>query len=130
MFPIEKILLPNIDIDSIENLKRTMGKYPDYCLGMMGLHPCSVGENYREVLDQMEPLFEKGNYVGVGETGIDLYWDTTFRKEQRSTEKALPSAATILSPSPEIEALMPKPSSRLASVAVSFARSAPAPSNT
>ena len=79
---VEKIFLPNIDLESVDPMHKICSRYDNMLYPMMGLHPCSVGENYREVLDQMEPLFEKGNYVGVGETGIDLYWDTTFRKEQ------------------------------------------------
>ena len=49
---------------------------------MIGLHPCSVNENYSQVLDQMKEELISGKYVGVGETGVDLYWDTTFRDQQ------------------------------------------------
>ncbi|MBP6680970.1 MAG: TatD family hydrolase, partial [Saprospiraceae bacterium] len=45
-------------------------------------HPCSVKDNFAEVLDQMEPELNSGSYIGVGETGIDLFWDTTFKVKQ------------------------------------------------
>ncbi len=80
---VSKILLPNIDQATDADMLALAADYPGQCYPMMGLHPCSVKEDYREVLDQVENmLFGEGKWVGVGETGIDLYWDTTFRKEQ------------------------------------------------
>jgi len=49
---------------------------------MMGLHPCSVKSDYSTVLGEIEKLLFTGDFIGVGETGIDLYWDTTFRQQQ------------------------------------------------
>jgi len=49
---------------------------------MMGLHPCSVKENYKDVLAHMESLLDNIPYAGIGEIGIDLYWDKSFKKEQ------------------------------------------------
>ena len=76
------MMMPNIDEDSIPAMLELANAYPDHCFPMMGLHPCSVKADFREILDRMEPEFEKRIYFGVGETGIDLYWDTTFEKEQ------------------------------------------------
>ncbi|MCD7973324.1 MAG: TatD family hydrolase [Candidatus Azobacteroides sp.] len=79
---IERILMPNIDISSIERMHRTEEKYPDYCLSMMGLHPTSVKEDYVQQLKKMEQLLKERRYYAVGEIGMDLYWDKTFLKEQ------------------------------------------------
>ncbi len=49
---------------------------------MMGLHPTSVKENYREELDLVEKELSQKRYSAVGEIGIDLYWDKTHLKEQ------------------------------------------------
>ncbi len=49
---------------------------------MSGLYTCSAKEKHVEVLDQMEPELNSGGYIGVGETGIDLFWDTTFKQQQ------------------------------------------------
>jgi TatD DNase family protein len=49
---------------------------------MMGLHPCSVKENYQSELEIIYDELKTGNYHAVGEIGIDLYWDKTFAKEQ------------------------------------------------
>lgn len=50
---------------------------------MMGLHPCSVKENFKEELTIVESELAKGGYIAVGEMGTDLYWDDTFWKEQQ-----------------------------------------------
>jgi TatD DNase family protein len=79
---ISRMMLPNIDLDSIPGMMALSDQFPDQCLPMMGLHPCSVKEDYQEILNQMEQLIKMGTYVGIGETGIDLYWDVTYKKEQ------------------------------------------------
>ena len=80
---VAKVLLPNIDLDSIAQVNRMMDEYPDYAYGMMGLHPCSVKENYQEVLNELYRQFSLRNYYGVGEIGLDLYWDTRFFEQQK-----------------------------------------------
>lgn len=79
---IVSVLLPNIDSSSVEPLKELCNQYPGFFYPMMGLHPTSVKENYMEELNVVKQELETGNYIGVGEIGIDLYWDKTFRKEQ------------------------------------------------
>lgn len=79
---VEKILLPNIDSDSIGPMLALCQSHPDLCIPMMGLHPCDVKENFREVLVEMRAHFNTGNYIAVGEIGIDLYWDKTTLAQQ------------------------------------------------
>lgn len=86
---IEQLLLPNIDLTSVTGMNQLVEKYPGKCFAMMGLHPCSVDEKYKTVLDQMykELTSNKSNYIAVGEIGMDLYWDQTFEKEQKEAFK-------------------------------------------
>lgn len=79
---VDKILLPNVDLQSIDQLHALNEKYPDYCLPMMGLHPTSVGENWANDLADIKNWFDKRRYVAIGEIGIDLYWDKTYQLEQ------------------------------------------------
>ncbi|HDM8197104.1 TPA: TatD family hydrolase [Vibrio harveyi] len=79
---IDKILLPNIDLESIEPMLTTEAAYPEVCRSMMGLHPCYVDGNVEQTLAIIRDWFEKHNFIAVGEIGIDLYWDKTFRAEQ------------------------------------------------
>ena len=82
---VEKIFLPNIDLDTIEPMESLCNRHQGMLFPMIGLHPCSVGENYLDVLDTMEKLLDTNEYVGIGETGIDLYWDTTYEKQQEAS---------------------------------------------
>lgn len=79
---VEKILLPNIDVSSIGQLHSLSDKYPDYCIPMMGLHPTSVADGWEKELATIKQQFGKRAYIAVGEIGLDLYWDKTYRKEQ------------------------------------------------
>lgn len=79
---VEKILLPNIDVESIERLKTLSRKYPNYCFPMMGLHPTSVKEDYKEQLAVIRNELTTNKYVAIGEVGLDFYWDRTFESEQ------------------------------------------------
>ncbi|PKQ67171.1 hydrolase TatD [Labilibaculum manganireducens] len=80
---IGKILLPNIDSESIPKMNRLVKRFPDMCVPMMGLHPTSVKENYREELENCKAWLAKGDYCAIGEIGMDLYWDKAFVKEQQ-----------------------------------------------
>jgi len=74
---VKKIILPNIDLESIPGMHALVHDFPGVCYAMMGLHPCDVKSNYEEVLQTMHTHLQSGNYVAIGETGIDLFWDKT-----------------------------------------------------
>lgn len=80
---VEKILLPNIDKDSIERLHRFAAKFSHTVFPMMGLHPTSVGKDWQSQLSCMKPLFSERKYIAVGEIGLDLYWSKEFAVEQK-----------------------------------------------
>ncbi len=80
---VERIFLPNIDMDSIEPMLALENAYPNNCFAMMGLHPCSVDKNFQAVLGTIRSWWQKRNFVAVGEIGIDLYWDKTHLAEQK-----------------------------------------------
>ena len=80
---VKTLLLPNIDVASIEPMYSLCAEFPQNCFPMMGLHPGYVNENWENDLAQIkQALFEKKNYA-VGEIGMDLYWDKTFIEEQK-----------------------------------------------
>ncbi len=76
------MLLPNVDASTIKPMLETYERFPDCTRVMMGLQPEEVKDDYQQVLAQMEMELERNIYIGVGEIGLDLYWDTTFEKEQ------------------------------------------------
>ena len=75
---VEKILLPNVD----GGMLKVEQQYPDLCHAMMGLHPTSVKADYREQMSVIENHLGLRKYIGIGEVGIDLYWDKTYRTQQ------------------------------------------------
>ena len=80
---IDKILMPNVDVSTIDRLLKLCDKYPDFAYPMMGLHPTSVGNNYAAELGKIESALKIRPYCAIGEIGIDLYWDKTYLKEQK-----------------------------------------------
>jgi len=80
---VKKIVLPNIDAGTIKRLMDLSDAYPHICYPLMGLHPTSVAEDYKEVLHAIEYWMEKYKFYGIGETGIDLYWEQSYLKEQQ-----------------------------------------------
>lgn len=71
---IQQLLLPNIDQATIQPMLALADRYPDHCLPMMGLHPGSVEEDYRDQLAVIRANFDERKFIAVGEIGIDLYW--------------------------------------------------------
>ncbi|MFZ1665632.1 MAG: TatD family hydrolase [Flavobacteriales bacterium] len=80
---VRKLFLPNIDSTSVEAMHALCDEHPEICFPMMGLHPCSVGEDPSRDLAEVERLLATGRYWAVGEIGIDLHWDKTWLKQQQ-----------------------------------------------
>jgi TatD DNase family protein len=80
---VKKIILPNIDSASIKRLTDLSDAYPHLLYPLMGLHPTSVLTDYKEELQAIEYWLEKRKFYGIGEIGIDLYWNRNFINEQR-----------------------------------------------
>lgn len=74
---VEKIVLPNIDRDSTAAMMELHASHPQLCYPAIGLHPCSVeAGRWEEDLREMRAMLEGEHpFVGIGETGLDLYWD-------------------------------------------------------
>lgn len=81
---VDKILLPNINADTVRPMLDLAARYPSVMFPMMGLHPEDVTENYRSVLDSMHIMLLQPDhpFVAVGEIGLDFYWDRTYYDAQ------------------------------------------------
>jgi TatD DNase family protein len=80
---VTKFYLPNIDNSSITAMLKLEKDHTGKCFAMMGLHPCSVKENYKDELRLVEEWLSKRTFAAVGEIGLDYYWDQTFIAEQK-----------------------------------------------
>jgi TatD DNase family protein len=79
---VKKIVLPNIDSGSIKHMLDLCDAYPHLCFPLMGLHPTSVDEDYKEELEAVKYWLEKRKFYGIGEIGIDLYWTQKTKEQQ------------------------------------------------
>ena len=79
---VERFYLPAVDSTSTFAMLELEAKYPDKILSMMGLHPCSVKNNYKNELELVNNWLAKRKFTAIGEIGLDFFWDKTFIKEQ------------------------------------------------
>ena len=84
---VDTLLLPNIDMESVPRVLGMMEKWPHSCFGMMGLHPCHIGEGWEVELEEIRRVLdsppEGKKFVAVGEIGLDLYWERKHIEAQR-----------------------------------------------
>lgn len=76
------LMFPNVDMSTIEPMNRLASIYPDKIDMAIGLHPTEVDANWRDKMARIKQDAATGRYKAVGEIGIDLYWDKTYRNEQ------------------------------------------------
>lgn len=80
---VDRMIMPNVDLDSLAPMKNLAAKFPENLRMAVGLHPTEVKEDADEVLKEILKELDSGTpYVAIGEIGIDLYWDKTFKDKQ------------------------------------------------
>src|SRR6185503_12379230 len=79
---VRKILMPAIDSTTHESMLKEELENSNISFSMMGLHPCSVKENFADELKIAREYLEKRPFKAIGETGLDFYWDKTFTEQQ------------------------------------------------
>ncbi|MBY0424323.1 MAG: TatD family hydrolase [Cytophagales bacterium] len=79
---IYKVVLPNVDIESLAPMKNRNEQYPELFKMAVGLHPCYVKEDYENQLKQLWEAANQWPIAAIGEIGLDYHWDLTFKKEQ------------------------------------------------
>lgn len=79
---ISRIYMPNVEEESIEKMLDLEKRFPERCIAMMGLHPCSVKEDYRYQLEIVKKWAMERKFAAIGEIGIDHYWTREFDSQQ------------------------------------------------
>ena len=79
---INRLFLPNVDVASVAQVYELTAAYPDNCFPMLGLHPCSVKDDWEQVLATIKASHQQNKIYAIGEIGIDLYWDKTTLPQQ------------------------------------------------
>lgn len=80
---VSKIFMPNIDSSSIDSMLKLAEQFPDQCFPMIGLHPCSVKNNFVKELELVDEWLLARKFFAIGETGLDYHWDKTFVEQQK-----------------------------------------------
>lgn len=78
---VEITIMPAIDSSTHSAMLQAEATYSN-CYSMIGLHPCSVNQDYEKELKIIEDYLEERSFVAIGEIGLDFYWDKTFTQEQ------------------------------------------------
>lgn len=84
---VSRFFIPAIDSTYTESMFNLESNFTNDVFLMMGLHPTSVKENYKEELAHVKEWIERRDFIGIGEIGIDLYWDKSFLKQQQDAFK-------------------------------------------
>lgn len=79
---VSRIYLPAIDRSEWGNMLSMEEAYPGKCYAMIGLHPCSVKHDFEQELVFLESWLNRRRFAGIGETGLDFYWDKTYVDQQ------------------------------------------------
>ena len=80
---VHHMVLPNVDLTTIESMHSLHDRFPENTSMAMGLHPTEVNDDYESALAEVKLWLNKRKYVAIGEIGIDLYWDKTYHEQQK-----------------------------------------------
>lgn len=80
---VSRFFIPAIDSSYHKRMFDLEKYHPNEVFLMMGVHPTSVKTNYKEELAKVKEWIDQRDFYAIGEIGIDLYWDTSFLKEQQ-----------------------------------------------
>ena len=83
---VEAILVPGVDVHSIDTVLPLCAQYPDYLYPALGLHPEEVKDDWEQQWDAIRAKIEEtrreGRLIAIGEIGLDYHWDTTYKEQQ------------------------------------------------
>ena len=83
---VEAILVPGVDVHSIDTVLPLCAQYPDYLYAALGLHPEEVKEDWQQqwhtIEEKIQETHSEGRLIAIGEIGLDYHWDTTYKEQQ------------------------------------------------
>ena len=78
---VSMMLVPAIDLPSLDTVMLVCRQHPGFAYPMIGLHPEEVRADYLHVLEQMRSRLTP-DHIAIGEVGLDYYWSREFEREQ------------------------------------------------
>ena len=82
---VKAMFLPNVDMETIDPLFKLADAFPYNCFPMVGLHPESVHDDFARILIEIENIISQNKVYGIGETGLDYYWDVMYKEQQKAS---------------------------------------------
>jgi len=79
---LEYIIVPAVDIQTSESVIALSDKYP-MIYAVIGIHPCDIKDNEETILDKTAIMLKHNKVIGIGETGLDFYWEKENIEKQK-----------------------------------------------
>lgn len=79
---VEKLIVPAAYPTDIEVVKELAQKYENV-YGLLGVHPSEVKGWNDDLIDKIKEYSKSSKIVGIGEIGLDYYWDKSFNDLQK-----------------------------------------------
>lgn len=79
---LEYIIVPAVDIQTSESVIALSDKYP-MIYAVIGIHPCDIKDNEETILDKIAIMRKHNKVIGIGETGLDFYWEKENIEKQK-----------------------------------------------
>lgn len=80
---VTRAYLPNCDRSTIPRMMDLAARFPDFCIPMMGIHPCYIKNDFEQELETAYSWLKKEKFAAIGEIGLDHHWDLTFAAQQK-----------------------------------------------
>lgn len=80
---VEAILVPGVDVTTIQPVLDVCQRFPNYLFPAIGLHPENVQADYKDQLENIHYSLINNHYIAIGEIGLDYHFDTTYKAEQQ-----------------------------------------------
>ena len=82
---VEAMIVPGVNVASIDTVLEVCRQHPGYCFPALGLHPEDVKADWQSALETVEKAIRahRSELVAIGEIGLDYYWDKTYKAEQQ-----------------------------------------------
>lgn len=82
---VEMMIVPGVNVHSIDTVMAVCEAHPGYCFPALGLHPEDVKDDWKEQLEIIEQAIRahRDELVAIGEIGLDYYWDKTYKEQQQ-----------------------------------------------
>lgn len=74
---VKKIIVPCAYPKDVDKIFELVNKY-DELYGLLGVHPSEAKDWDDELIDRIKNYSDNPKIVGIGEIGLDYYWDKSF----------------------------------------------------